>query len=83
MPDGRLLDEWLGPGFAVVSIGDGADRLLGAAENDRWGRLGARFINLPAHAEGTPALTDPPGRRDGPRVLIVRPDRFIFADISS
>jgi 3-(3-hydroxy-phenyl)propionate hydroxylase len=83
MPDGRLLDEWLGPGFAVISIGDGADRLLGAAENDRWSRLGARFINLPAHAEGTPALTDPPGRRDGPRVLIVRPDRFIFADISS
>lgn len=83
MPDGRLLDEHLGPGFAIVRVGPGAADLIGSADLARWRGIGARVVDLPSHDEGTPALTDPAPSRPGPRVLIVRPDRFICADVTS
>lgn len=81
LPDGRLLDDLLGPGFAVVRVGEGSADLMPPDDLARWRALGARVVDLPSQADGTPDLTDPAPRRPGPRVLVVRPDRFICADL--
>ncbi len=83
-----LLDELLGPGFAVV--GHDCDPRGLVAHPELWAALGARFVRVqPAgatmreHGELREVIDErdllgPWFRRHGAAVAIVRPDRFVF-----
>jgi len=87
--DGRelLLDELLGGGFAVVGAGCDPQRALEASNREFLRQLGAVFLRLttqdPPRAGEARDVSGELARRlhEGrPRLFIVRPDRFVFAD---
>ncbi|MBI5395031.1 MAG: bifunctional 3-(3-hydroxy-phenyl)propionate/3-hydroxycinnamic acid hydroxylase [Verrucomicrobia bacterium] len=87
--DGRelLLDELLGPGFALVGVGCDPSLALNASSRAFLRHLGLNFVEIvdrePSKAGEAKDLGGAFARwlqRDGPQVFIVRPDRFVFAD---
>jgi 3-(3-hydroxy-phenyl)propionate hydroxylase len=85
-----LLDDLLGPGFAVVGLDCDPSALVG--DTAPWSALGARFISIMSPGTGTnipSAAVDESGRltawfrRHGAAVAIVRPDRFVYGVASA
>jgi 3-(3-hydroxy-phenyl)propionate hydroxylase len=76
-PDGRdvLLDELLGPGFALLLRSPRADAVMPSLQAAAWRDLGARIVVMPPEA-GAP---DPTLARFSDHVLLVRPDRYVAA----
>jgi 3-(3-hydroxy-phenyl)propionate hydroxylase len=66
--DGRLLDDLLGPGFAVIAT---ADKHVPATVRKSWAGVGGCVVVLPGAPLGD--LLPPTG------AIIVRPDRYVAA----
>ncbi len=86
--DGRetLLDELLGPGFAVIGFDLDPRQALRPTTRGRWEKLGARLLRIGLDDRGdafdhTGALARWLGKART-RLLAVRPDRFVIADFS-
>lgn len=90
----KLLDDVLGPWFAVVSWGDDPRGHLSAASSEAWIRIGARFVIVRPHTQlgwGKPddgrtvVVSDPSGDiktwfdQQQASVAVLRPDRFVAA----
>jgi 3-(3-hydroxy-phenyl)propionate hydroxylase len=78
-PDGRevLLDDLLGPGFAVLVHGRRAETVLPLLDAAPWRDLGAPVLAMP-RLVGAP---DPRLARFDDHVLLLRPDRYVAACI--
>ncbi len=83
----RKLDDVLGPGFALLSIGSPGEDDLALLDHPLWSRLDANRVAL---ARGEPAdnpdilcLAEGPLRhrfdKYAGRILLVRPDRYVAA----
>lgn len=79
-----LLDDLLGPSFAVVGLD--CDPAAAVGDAAPWSALGARFVRIMSPGTGSPGpgAVDESGRltewfrRHGAAVAIVRPDRFVY-----
>jgi 3-(3-hydroxy-phenyl)propionate hydroxylase len=78
-PDGRevLLDDLLGPGFAVLVHSRRAETVLPLLDAAPWRDLGAPVLAMP-RLVGAP---DPRLARFDDHVLLLRPDRYVAACI--
>lgn len=78
-PDGReiLLDELLGPGFAVLVRSNRPEAVLPALQGSPWRKLEARIVVMPREI-GAP---DPRLARFNDHVILLRPDRYVAACI--
>lgn len=84
-----LLDEALGPGFAVLVRSDRPEAAVTALKASPWRDLGARIVVMrpdgrlaaPAGVTAVSALTaiDKPFARLTDHVLLLRPDRYVAA----
>jgi 3-(3-hydroxy-phenyl)propionate hydroxylase len=72
-----LLDELLGPGFAVLVHSRRAEAMLPLLDAAPWRDLGARILEMPRQV-GAP---DPRLARFDDHVLLLRPDRYVAACI--
>lgn len=68
-----LLDDLLGPGFALVVRSPRAEAVLPMLAGDPWRQLGARCVNMPLDIGG-PRLS-----RFHDHVFLLRPDRYVAA----
>jgi 3-(3-hydroxy-phenyl)propionate hydroxylase len=66
-----LLDNVLGPGFALLRIGHKPQEAFTSLAIDDWQQLGAQLIAIDNEIEGFPA-----NQRD--LFILVRPDRYIY-----
>lgn len=86
-----MLDDLLGAGFAVISMGLDPREII-SQRDDVWSRLGTRLVQIlpsgasvPASASDVTQIVDTTGRleawfkRHNAQVAVVRPDRFVFA----
>ncbi len=85
-----LLDEVLGPGFALLRLYDDPAKAFASLRADFWKRLGVRFVCVqpgrytPSGSEGCVVVGDVDGemskflRHDQQVFVLVRPDRYIF-----
>src|SRR6266571_2776007 len=85
-----LLDEVLGPGFALLRLYDDPGKAFASLEVDSWKRLGVRFVCVqpgrytPSRSEECVVVGDVDGemskflRHDQQLFVLVRPDRYIF-----
>jgi len=85
-----LIDEVLGPGFALLRLYDDPARAFEPLKTDFWERLGARFVCVqpgrytPAVSEKCIIVGDVDGEmgkflgHDQQLFVLVRPDRYIF-----
>ena len=85
-----LLDEVLGPGFALLRLYDDPAKAFTTLEVDSWKRLGVRFVcvqpgrRTPGGSEACVVVGDVDGemskflRHDQRLFVLVRPDRYIF-----
>jgi 3-(3-hydroxy-phenyl)propionate hydroxylase len=78
-PDGgeMLLDELLGPGFAVLVRSQRAETVLPHLQGAPWRDLDARIVAMPREV----AAPDPRLARFSDHVLLLRPDRYVAACI--
>lgn len=87
-----LLDEVLGPGFAVIGMGMDPRACVPAEARARWDEVGTTFVAVrrpgePATeaSQGLLSVVDADGKleawfsRAGAKIAVVRPDRFVFA----
>lgn len=81
-----LIDDVLGPGFALVVRSPRADKIVAALQQKPWSDLGARIVVMggaaPAGAIAAQELT--PNSRlaaVNDHVLVLRPDRYVAACI--
>jgi 3-(3-hydroxy-phenyl)propionate hydroxylase len=74
-PDGQevLLDELLGPGFALLVHSARAETVLPLLEGAPWRDLAARVVVMPREA----SAPDPRLARFGDHILLIRPDRYV------
>ncbi len=68
-----LLDDTLGPGFALVVRSPRAEAVSAMLSREPWTRLGARVVTLPLDSGG-PRLG-----RFNDHVFLLRPDRYVAA----
>ena len=85
-----LLDEVLGPGFALLRLYDDPAKAFASLRADFWKRLGVRFVCVqpgrytPSGSEECVVVGDVDGemskflRHDQQLFVLVRPDRYIF-----
>ena len=87
----QLLDELIGPGFALIALGAAAKDALGALSDPLWRQLGAVRIAIVDDADATGVRDDEGVRRvvDGAgamlavravaagRIIVLRPDRYV------
>ncbi|HXX78803.1 MAG TPA: hypothetical protein VEI53_09940, partial [Ktedonobacteraceae bacterium] len=66
-----LLDNVLGPDFALLRIGHKSQEAFTSLARDDWHQLGAQLIAIDNEIEGFPA-----NQRD--LFILVRPDRYIY-----
>lgn len=66
-----LLDNALGPGFALIRLHENAQKAFASLKSDIWQRLGARFVAI--HNEGKHFPL-----RDPRLFVLVRPDRYVL-----
>lgn len=90
-----LLDEMLGPGFALLHLYDDPAKAFAPLKADFWKRLGARFVcvrpcgQAPEESEDCVVVGDSQQeiarflRNDRDLFVIVRPDRYIFGVLRS
>ena len=85
-----LLDEVLGPGFALLRLYDDPAKAFASLEVDSWKRLGVRFVCVqpgrytPTGSEECVVVGDADGemskflRHNQQLFVLIRPDRYIF-----
>src|SRR6266567_3334116 len=90
-----MLDEVLGPGFALLRFYDDPAKAFAPLKADFWKRLGARFVcvrpggQAPGESEDCVVVSDSQQeigrflRNDRDLFVIVRPDRYIFGVLQS
>jgi 3-(3-hydroxy-phenyl)propionate hydroxylase len=66
-----LLDNILGPGFALVRLHHNPEVAFTSLNADIWQRLGVRFVSIENELDGFPL-----NQRD--LFILVRPDRYIY-----
>lgn len=90
--DDVLLDEVLGPAFALVGIDCGDLDLRPALEREHWKGLGTRWVSVVRPTAGSSPMTDGSVALGDARfgtlskvhrgeVLLVRPDRYVAAAV--
>jgi len=90
-----MLDEVLGPGFALLRLYDDPAKAFAPLKKDFWKRLGVRFVcvrphgQAPGESEDCVVVGDSQQeigrflRNDQDLFVIVRPDRYIFGALRS
>ena len=73
------LDEVLGPGFALVGLGEDPWRLLSDPAQRFWKSVGARAVQIGVDAHDPAGLLTGWFRRHHAHVAVVRPDRYVLA----
>jgi 3-(3-hydroxy-phenyl)propionate hydroxylase len=78
--DGRevLLDDLLGPGFALVVNSPRAEAIVPLLQGEPWRSLDARAVALPPSAAADPRLAHYPDH-----VFLLRPDRYVAASLEA
>ncbi len=66
-----LLDNILGPGFALLRLHHNPDKAFASLNAGIWQRLGVRFVSIENELESFPL-----NQRD--LFVLVRPDRYIY-----
>ena len=66
-----LLDNALGPGFALLRLHENAQKAFASLQSDIWQRLDVRFVAIPNAVEHFPL-------RDPRLFVLVRPDRYVL-----
>ena len=66
-----LLDNALGPGFALLRLHDDSRTAFASLKSDIWQRLGVRFVAMQNHVEPFPL-------RNPDLFVLVRPDRYVL-----
>ncbi|MFV0387030.1 bifunctional 3-(3-hydroxy-phenyl)propionate/3-hydroxycinnamic acid hydroxylase [Paracoccus sp. (in: a-proteobacteria)] len=87
LPGGEvLLDELLGPGFALIAQDRAGSAALAALRQDRLAGLPLARVDLEALGGARALLTDPatarPLRTHRDQILLVRPDRYCAATVA-
>ncbi len=83
LTSGMLLDELLGKDFTLLSFARPPQQVLSSRQRESWERRGLSYLQLPASGPTAPvyqAFDRWLGGCAG-RALIVRPDRFVAADL--
>jgi 3-(3-hydroxy-phenyl)propionate hydroxylase len=91
--DERKLDDVMGPGFALLAVGESATSALGSLSAEAWDKLAAVRVSIlldgkPSERRETAAVALDPANvpqrfqeYDG-WTLVVRPDRYVAAAFS-
>ena len=66
-----LLDNALGPGFALLRLHDDPQKAFASLQSDIWQRLGVRFVAIQNQDKHFPL-------RDPNLFVLVRPDRYVL-----
>ena len=66
-----LLDNALGPGFALLRLRENAQKAFASLQSDIWQRLDVRFVTMQNEVERFPL-------RDPRLFVLVRPDRYVL-----
>ena len=66
-----LLDNILGPGFALLRLQNNSDKAFASLDADIWQRLGVRFVSIENELDSFPL-----NKHD--LFMLVRPDRYIY-----
>jgi 3-(3-hydroxy-phenyl)propionate hydroxylase len=91
-----LLDQWLGAGWSIVGRGIDPQRSLRESDRKLWESMGASYVT--ARRPGQAPITTEPGTQvvedldgyvdeffdhHGGDIAVIRPDRIVFAMVSS
>lgn len=69
--DQTLLDNALGPGFALLRLHENAPKAFASLKSDIWQRLDARFVAIPGKIKHFPL-------RNPRQFVLLRPDRYVL-----